>query len=62
MNIILLILSVLSILLYLLRDSKTEGFLDNGSAYKNIKARGAEKTVFIASGVIGLLFMILCIF
>lgn len=61
MNVILLVISTLLILLFLIRESKTEGFLDSGEVYKNIKERGPGKIIFITSGVLGIIFMILCV-
>ena len=59
MKVILLIISALLIILYLLQDGKTEGFLNSNQIYKNVKERGPEKTVFIITGVLGVSFIIL---
>lgn len=59
MKVILLIISALLILLYMLQDGKTEGFLNSNQVYKNIKERGPEKAVFALTGVLGVLFIVL---
>ena len=61
MKIFIVIISAILILLFLLQDGKTEGFLSSNQVYKNIKERGPEKTVFILTGVLSVLFIVLCL-
>lgn len=59
LNLSIIILASLLIILYLLQDGKTEGFLNSSQIYKNAKERGPEKYVFWLTGAISLVFMIL---
>lgn len=59
LNISIIIFSSILIILYLLQDGKTEGFLNSSQIYKNAKERGPEKIVFWITGAISLLFMVL---
>lgn len=59
MNVLILVISAFLIFLYLLQENKTEGILGSNQIYKNIKERGPEKFLFILTGVLSAVFMIL---
>lgn len=59
LNIAIIVLASILILLYLLQDGKTEGFLNSTQIYKNVKERGPEKIFFWVTGLLSVIFVIL---
>lgn len=66
MEILLIIVSILLIALVLLQSSKAEGASSiitggNEDLFKNRKERGGELVITYTTGILGIIFFILCI-
>ena len=66
MKILLIIVSILLIALVLLQSSKAEGASSiitggNEDLFKNRKERGGELAITYTTGILGIIFFILCI-
>lgn len=59
MQIFIIIIACLLIMLFLIQEGKTEGFLNTTQDFKNVKERGPGKFLSIATGILSALFVIL---
>lgn len=56
---LLTIISAVLILLFLIRDNKSDGIFTNDNSFQITKQRGGEKIIFIVSGVFVTTFIVL---